>query len=248
VNQQVATRMLEKLGCRVDCVGDGREAVAAARRGGYDAVLMDCQMPLMDGYDATRAIRALDGAAGRVPIIAMTANAMGGDRERCLAAGMDDYLPKPVEPEALARALQGRVGLPIPAEASAAAEAAAEEPVLDQSALARLESAMGGAGELAQAIELWLMQAPPAFGEAREAAGKLPELSRVAHRLAGMSLTLGLARLGARCRALEAAAYRGDAAAAGAALDQLAALAAEAEGALREALIRLAPGRAGGRR
>ncbi len=111
VNQRVAVRMLEKLGYRADVAGNGREALDALKRIAYDLIFMDCQMPEMDGFEASRAIRAREAQAGaaapltRVPIIAMTANALQGDRERCLVAGMDDYLAKPVTGEALARML-----------------------------------------------------------------------------------------------------------------------------------------------
>jgi PAS domain S-box-containing protein len=96
VNQQVARRMLEKLGCVVTMAGDGREAVALVARGGFDVVLMDGQMPEMDGFEAAAAIRAAERGRPRLPILAMTALALDGDRERCLAAGMDDYIPKPI--------------------------------------------------------------------------------------------------------------------------------------------------------
>ncbi len=106
VNQTVATRMLERWGCRVDVAADGRQAIEAVGRATYDVVLMDVQMPEMDGFDATIAIRQQEAGTGRrVPIVAMTAYAMDGDRDRCLEAGMDDYLAKPVTSQALLQAV-----------------------------------------------------------------------------------------------------------------------------------------------
>jgi signal transduction histidine kinase/CheY-like chemotaxis protein len=96
VNQKLVRSLLEKLGCEVDVVGNGREAVEAVAKSDYDAVLMDCQMPELDGFAATREIRSSERAGCRIPIIALTANAMIGDRERCLEAGMDDYVSKPI--------------------------------------------------------------------------------------------------------------------------------------------------------
>jgi PAS domain S-box-containing protein len=99
INQQVALAMLEKIGCSADRANNGVEAIQALRRGDYDAVLMDCEMPEMDGYEATRHIRAPETEVRnpQVPIIAITADAMAGDREKCLQAGMNDYLAKPLE-------------------------------------------------------------------------------------------------------------------------------------------------------
>jgi len=108
VNQKVAVRMLEKLGCSIDVAVNGAEAVEMWRHFDYDAVFMDCQMPVLDGLEATREIRRQEADAGRprTPIVAMTANAMHQDRSDCLAAGMDDYLAKPVRQEDLAAMLR----------------------------------------------------------------------------------------------------------------------------------------------
>jgi PAS domain S-box-containing protein len=111
VNQVLARRLLEKLGCCVDVVGNGQEAVAAVARGEYALVFMDCQMPEMDGFEATGVIRQGETGSRRVPIIALTASAMQGDREGCLAAGMDDYLSKPLglhDIERMLRRWQGK--------------------------------------------------------------------------------------------------------------------------------------------
>ncbi|MDK2973193.1 MAG: two-component system, sensor histidine kinase and response regulator [Candidatus Sumerlaeota bacterium] len=101
VNSMVAKRMLEKLGCRADIVGDGQEAIEALERLPYDAILMDCQMPVLDGFETTRRIRNSSGINKSIAIIAMTANALQGDRERCMEAGMDDYLSKPLHMDQL---------------------------------------------------------------------------------------------------------------------------------------------------
>jgi len=106
VNQRVAVRMFQKLGCRTDVAANGVEAVSMVRGFPYDLVVMDCQMPEMDGYEATGMIRRMEeGEDSRIPIIAMTANAMAGDRERCLETGMDDYVSKPIRLDDLRRLL-----------------------------------------------------------------------------------------------------------------------------------------------
>jgi len=104
-NQLVAAVILERLGCEVQFAANGAEALEFIAQEPFQVVFMDCMMPVMDGYEATEAIRRLPGSAGRTPIVAITAAAMPGDRERCLAAGMDDYLSKPVWPEQLEKAL-----------------------------------------------------------------------------------------------------------------------------------------------
>ena len=105
VNQKLATRLLQKMGCRIDIANNGKEAVEKADQGGYDVIFMDCHMPEMDGFEATAAIRRITERS-QIPIIALTANAMQGDRERCLKAGMDDYISKPLKPADLRNALE----------------------------------------------------------------------------------------------------------------------------------------------
>jgi PAS domain S-box-containing protein len=115
VNQRVVLGLLAKLGHRADAVRNGLEAVKAVEAGGYDLVIMDCQMPELDGFEATRRIRLLTGAHRKVPIVALTANAMQGDRERCLEVGMNDYVTKPVDVGRLAAALQRCLPASVPA-------------------------------------------------------------------------------------------------------------------------------------
>ena len=109
VNQTIIRAMLARMGCAIDMADNGVQALSAFEKNTYDLVLMDCQMPEMDGFDTTRAIRereTLNPTMGRVPVIALTALAMLGDAERCLAAGMDDYLTKPIQLEQLSAKMQ----------------------------------------------------------------------------------------------------------------------------------------------
>jgi len=105
INQRVAVILANKLGFVADVANDGSEALNMVRDQHYTLILMDCQMPVMDGFEATKAIRALDTPVAQVPIIALTANVMEGQRDKCLAAGMNDYLPKPINKDVLSKAV-----------------------------------------------------------------------------------------------------------------------------------------------
>lgn len=119
VNEMVAVRTLQKLGYEVDAVRDGRAAVTAWQTGRYDLILMDCQMPVLDGYGATRKIRSLEKSNMHIPIVALTAHAMRGDDLECKAAGMDEHLTKPLDRQILAQALQRFLEVGPPADAAA---------------------------------------------------------------------------------------------------------------------------------
>ena len=125
INQIVASRTLERCGCRAQIVGDGHEAIEAFKAHEFDLVLMDCQMPKLDGYETTAALRRLEAGARHTPIIAMTAHALEGDRERCLSAGMDDYISKPMRHADLVEKLRRW----IPGEPAAAEHAAVADSV-----------------------------------------------------------------------------------------------------------------------
>jgi CheY-like chemotaxis protein len=114
VNRVVAKAMLERLGCEVDVKSNGRDAVSAAGSCQYDAIFMDCLMPEMDGYEATARIRDSEGSARHTTIVAVTASALNGDREKCLEAGMDDYISKPLRPGVLATVLGRWLPAPSP--------------------------------------------------------------------------------------------------------------------------------------
>jgi len=203
VNQKVAQVMLERLGAEVEVVGNGRQAVLAFRSGGFDVVIMDCQMPEMDGYEATRAIRAYEGGQRRTPIVALTAHAMKGDDEACRAAGMDDYLAKPIDGERLRICLERHLGRLAPLASSARTEPVDWQALLDITA--RDES---GARELAT---LYLACGQQALSELTAALGRedLSALCDQAHSLKGASASLCARAVEQAATALEMAVRAG---------------------------------------
>jgi PAS domain S-box-containing protein len=220
VNQRVAAAQLRRLGCDVDVAADGLEAVEAVTRRRYDIVFMDCQMPGVDGFDATREIRRREGQGSHVPVIAMTANALRGDRERCLAAGMTDYLAKPVGTEGLRRIIEryGRA----PREGDAAAGTAVvprrEATVVDPETLSRLKAleADGLPGFVAGLARDFDEGFAERFGEMEAAVrdGDPAALRTAAHNLKGSSGILGARGMADLCRRLESLGEEGGLAAA----------------------------------
>jgi len=231
VNRSVAIGILTKVGCQVDAVADGRQAIEAVERTFYDVVLMDCQMPKMDGYDATRGIReaesvklggtAPDVSSGavppprarrRVPIVAMTAHAMPGDREKCLEAGMDDYVAKPINPRELVAALEKWLpepsGAPPDAVTSAVASTATE--IFDAQLL--VDRLMGDE-ELAQTIlDEFLDDVPCQIASLKEnlTQGDADPVCRQAHTLKGGAANVGATALWSIASDMETAGRKED--------------------------------------
>jgi two-component system, sensor histidine kinase and response regulator len=207
VNQMVAVGMLEHLGYTVEVAGNGLEALAALDRRPFAAVLMDCQMPVMDGYDATRAIRAREDGHFRTPIIAMTASATEGERERCLAVGMDDFVSKPVDAGSLAASLERWVRTSGLDEGEPVVEAPPwQTGVLDESRLDMLGSlGPGGVVLLERAVLAFLETSAHDLVRISEAvaAGSAEDLVQSAHSLKGSALNLGVPRVAGGCDELE---------------------------------------------
>jgi CheY-like chemotaxis protein/HPt (histidine-containing phosphotransfer) domain-containing protein len=226
VNQAVAVQMLEMLGAAVDLVEDGAAALEASARGVYDLVLMDCNMPVMDGFEAAGAIRRRETQAGarRLPIVALTANALQGDRERCLAAGMDDYLSKPFTLAELGTVLGrwmpdsgdalGSSGVARIDASSAAVDGEAEvstessEPPLDGGVLKGLRAMDpdGSSAFLRRLVGAYLKNAEADLAQlaAGVTATDAEGLRKGAHRLKSASANLGAMGLATLCRELEA--------------------------------------------
>jgi two-component system, sensor histidine kinase len=215
INREVAFERLRRLGCIVETAANGYEALDRVQRTTYDLILMDCQMPQLDGFDATRAIRASEAQqparARHIPIIALTANALNGDRERCLAAGMDDYLAKPFTHEQLSIALSRWLAPKgtTPSE-PILEETPEQESVLDPRTLRELNrlGSSGGANVLATVAALYLEHAPALLSRLRQGAdsGDWSILASTAHALKSSSGSIGASALAARCRELETAA------------------------------------------
>ena len=228
LNQQVALKQLEKLGYAADAAGDGDQAVQAHARKPYDIILMDCQMPELDGYDATRALRrgeanVLDPG---VLVVALTAHALANDREKCFAAGMDDYVTKPIDPRRLSSVLLRLLnGVPHVAGPSEPANLSAESsstphdagsttvnapPALDDAMVINLDRLMGVTGGdtefLTELLEAYNESAGGLVTAALEAIAADDTTARVraAHQLKGASLNVGADALAMIATALEA--------------------------------------------
>jgi CheY-like chemotaxis protein/HPt (histidine-containing phosphotransfer) domain-containing protein len=208
VNQQVAVVLLQKMGYRADVVTNGAEALAALARQRYDVVLMDVEMPIMDGLEASRRINQMWPAAQRPRIIAMTANAMQGDRETCLAAGMDDYLSKPIRREELAAALARSESVVVSADDSPTAEEVGDPEPVD---LAQIEAAVGDPVFVRKLISTFLNDAPGLVGTLRSSLEQCnsEELRRAAHTLKSNGRTFGATALASLSEELELSARTG---------------------------------------
>ncbi|MEO8340623.1 MAG: response regulator [Nitrospirota bacterium] len=210
INQKLTVRMLEKIGYQSDVVENGQEVLAALAHGSYALVLMDCQMPILDGFEATRLIRqreaaVKDSGAGdssdphHIAIVALTANAMSGDRERCLAAGMDDYLTKPLRKDDLKRVLDRWISLPVHPQVAHPIDADAGADGIDTEALpvifdvaAMLRNIGGDRGLLEQLVELFLQRYQPMLETIRTALADRDQkaVEQAAHALKGTASNL----------------------------------------------------------
>lgn len=213
INQMVAATLLEGDGYVVTIAVDGLEAVDRAARDRFDAILMDVQMPRLDGIEATRRLRGGDGPNRRTPIIALTANATTADRERYLSVGMNDCLSKPFELDVVravvARWVDGGQDSPAPQSAVPATAEAEDAPVLDESRLAGLEARIATA-KFAAMVRAFVDNAEYRLLRMAEAKARfdLEGLEREAHSLAGAAANVGALQLAASARRIEAACRR----------------------------------------
>ncbi|HEC17110.1 MAG TPA: hybrid sensor histidine kinase/response regulator [Sedimenticola sp.] len=247
-NQAVAHGVLQKFGVHIDVVGNGEEAVSILAQLPYDLVFMDCQMPVMDGYEATRLIRdplsrVRDHA---IPIIAMTANAMPSDRERCIEAGMDDYIAKPVDPAKLHQALEQwlpRRCRPDAAEEDPSAPVPAlpegmDDPVFDHAAVR--ERLLGDEELICTVAGAFLSDLPGQIEQLRSvvAAGDMPRIIALAHKIKGASANVGGMALSTVARMMEQAGKAGELEAVRRGLPELEQRIAQLKAAMEEVLFR----------
>ncbi len=222
VNQKVALFQLQKLGYLADVVDNGRQALEALARNHYDVVFMDCQMPELDGYETTRDLRAIEADNRHTWIIAMTANSLEGDREKCLKAGMDDYVSKPVKPEILQAAINRFAGLRAVERENREVGSAG---VIDRNVLAgfREMEVEGEESILGKLIDVFIENSPRVIEDARGALSvrMSPQLERSAHTLKGSCSNFGAERMRVACERLETVARDGNLEGAGKLLDDV---------------------------
>jgi CheY-like chemotaxis protein len=209
VNQKVVLLQLQKLGFKADAVGSGVEAVHALENLPYDVVLMDCQMPEMDGYAATAAIRRQENGKRHIPIIAMTAHAMSGDRERCIKAGMDDYIAKPVRTLDLAAILAKWT--PVAEKAGPTKTRARRSSATSGGITFRAPEGLDSPSLRRELAELFLQHTPGLIQQMKGAyEQKNVQGMRIpAHTLKGSCANVGLAAMADLCRRIEDAAEAG---------------------------------------
>jgi signal transduction histidine kinase/HPt (histidine-containing phosphotransfer) domain-containing protein len=211
INQKVAARILQQLGYTPDVAGNGREALDMLDKKPYDFIFMDVMMPEMDGHEATRVLRKRQMAGehpnykARIIVCAMTAHAMAGDRDKCIAAGMDDYLAKPVRPKDVRDMLERWAGKMLAGTRNDAAPAAVagNEPPVDMDRM--LDLTDGNSDSLRELVEMYLKQTHKQLGQMNESftAANADALRRYAHSCAGASATLGMTQLTVKLRELE---------------------------------------------
>jgi CheY-like chemotaxis protein/HPt (histidine-containing phosphotransfer) domain-containing protein len=212
INQRVARRFLERLGCEVQVVGDGQQAVDAFQRNAYGFILMDMQMPVMDGIEATQRIRELERGGRRTPIVALTANAMMGTLERCLEAGMDDYLTKPLDISRLQDVLDRFMNGSGDARRLQSSAVESQIAASDESLRVRLTEVAGDDHEFAvELVSAFILGGEEALLEMRAAAHRreTDNLARAAHKLKGAAKNLHIERLASLTYTLETAARAG---------------------------------------
>jgi signal transduction histidine kinase/DNA-binding response OmpR family regulator len=212
INQEIGLAMLDETGYEVRVVGNGNQVLSALVGQAFDAILMDCQMPDMDGFETTRMLRRQEAQEGRrrTPVIALTANAMAGDREHCLDAGMDDYLAKPFSRDellaVLARWTQSAAAVHLVRDGASEGRTTESDPI-DATMLQALRSLQrpGRSNVVARVIDLFNRDAPGLVAEMRRsaAAGDAEALRKAAHVLKSTSATVGATTLAAHCREIE---------------------------------------------